>query len=246
MKVDDDILEILSRAAVTGNELRLVGQLDPKTYARTNKVLVAAGGSWNRKAGAHVFSDDVEETIEQIVLSGEIARPQDFGVFLSPPPVANRVIELANLRAGLDVLEPNAGKGALASRALLLGCNVDCVELLKAHVDILCSTPYRQVVHADFLTLPQTPRYDRVVMNPPFGKQMDIKHVRHALGFLKPRGLLVSVMAASVAFRDNKLTQDFRDLLRQNKGDIEALPEGAFKDSGTSVRSVIATIPNAR
>jgi hypothetical protein len=51
------------------------------------------------------------------------------------------------------------------------------------------------------------------------------------------------VMSASVTFRDNKLTQDFRDLVRERGGDIEALPEGAFKDSGTMVRTVIVTIP---
>jgi hypothetical protein len=51
-------------------------------------------------------------------------------------------------------------------------------------------------------------------------------------------------MAASVAFRDNRLTQDFRDLIRERGGDMEALPEGAFKASGTMVRSLIVTIPN--
>ena len=42
---------------------------------------------------------------------------------------------------------------------------------------------------------------------------------------------------------DNKLTQDFRDLIRSRGGDIEALLDGAFKSSGTNVRTVIVTIP---
>ncbi len=100
------------------------------------------------------------------------------------------------------------------------------------------------VRNLDFLAQEPEASYDRVVMNPPFAKQADIKHVLHALRFLKPDGLLVSVMAASVAFRDNKLTLDFRDLIRERGGDIEALPEGAFKSSGTMVRSLIVTIPN--
>ena len=74
-------------------------------------------------------------------------------------------------------------------------------------------------------------------------KQADIKHVQHALRFLKPDGLLTSVMSAGVSFRDNRLTQDFRDLIRARGGDIEALPEGAFKASGTMVNTIIATIP---
>lgn len=71
----------------------------------------------------------------------------------------------------------------------------------------------------------------------------DTKHVAHALRFLKPDGLLVSVMSASVTFRDNKLTADFRALIRERGGDIEALPEGSFKSSGTGVNTVIVTIP---
>jgi len=50
-------------------------------------------------------------------------------------------------------------------------------------------------------------------------------------------------MSSSVTFRDNKLTQDFRDLIWERGGDIVALPEGAFKESGTNVRTVIVRIP---
>lgn len=35
------------------------------------------------------------------------------------------------------------------------------------------------------------------------------------------------------------------DQVRQRGGDIEALPDGAFKDSGTGVRTVIVTIPGS-
>jgi hypothetical protein len=79
--------------------------------------------------------------------------------------------------------------------------------------------------------------------NPPFAKQADIVHVKHALKFLEPAGLLVSVMAGNVEFRDNKLTQDFRDLVEHRGGVIEALPDGSFKSSGTQVRTVLVTIP---
>jgi type I restriction-modification system DNA methylase subunit len=98
-------------------------------------------------------------------------------------------------------------------------------------------------VHGCFLNQAPTPEYDRVVMNPPFAKQADIKHVMHALKFLKPDGKLVSVMSASVDFRDNKLTKEFRDLIAERGGRIEALPDGAFKESGTMVRTVIVEIP---
>lgn len=63
------------------------------------------------------------------------------------------------------------------------------------------------------------------------------------LKFLKPGGLLVAVMSTGVAFRDNALTKDFRELIRARGGEIEALPEGSFKAAWTMVRSLIVTIP---
>ena len=44
MRVDDDVLAVLSRADTNGKSLVLVGQLDRKMYERTNKVLEAGVG----------------------------------------------------------------------------------------------------------------------------------------------------------------------------------------------------------
>jgi hypothetical protein len=52
MRVEDEVLAVLSRAETNGNALTLTGRLDRKMYERTNKVLEAAGGKWNRKAKA--------------------------------------------------------------------------------------------------------------------------------------------------------------------------------------------------
>lgn len=246
MRVEDDVLAVLSRAETNGNALMLTGQLDRRMYERTNKVLEAAGGKWNRKAKAHVFDDEAATRLDQIILSGEVEVPKDeFNYFPSPPAVVSRLMELADVQPGMRVLEPSAGKGAIAYACADAGATVDCYELMEANFVALAGDLRLGGVHqADFLAVIPDPIYGRVVMNPPFAKQADIKHVLHALRFLKPSGLLVSVMASSVTFRDNALAQDFRDLIRARGGDIEALPEGAFKASGTMVRTVIVTIPN--
>ena len=246
MRVEDDVLAVLSRAETNGNALVLIGQLDRRMYERTNKVLEAAGGKWNRKEKAHIFDDEAANRVDQIILSGEVEVPKDeFNFFPSPPDVVARLMELADVSQGIRVLEPSAGKGAIAYACAEAGATVDCYELMDANFAALAGDMrLGSVRHMDFLAQAPEASYDRVVMNPPFAKQADIKHVLHALRFLKPGGVLVSVMAASVAFRDNKLTQDFRDLIRERGGDIEALPEGAFRASGTMVRSVIVTIPH--
>ena len=245
MRIDDEVLAVLSRATVTGKALTLNGQLDRKLYERTNKVLEAAGGKWDRKAKAHLFAADSAERVEQMLATGEVEVPKDeFNYFPSPPDVVKRLLQLADIKPGMRVLEPSAGKGAIAYACADAGAAVDCYELMEANFVALAGDQrLGPVRHMDFLAQAPEASYDRVVMNPPFMKQLDIKHVLHALKFLKPGGLLVSVMASSVTFRDNKLTQDFRDLVRARGGEIEALPEGSFKASGTSVNTVIVTIP---
>jgi predicted RNA methylase len=248
LKVDNTVLNVLSNARMDGARLVLTGTLDRKLYEQTNKVLEAAGGKWDRKAKAHVFPVDAADAMEQIIQTGEVTLirtiQQDFGYFPTPADVVKRLIVLADLDAGMLALEPSAGRGAIASVLADHGATVDCYELLRENYLALCGdTRLRHVKPMDFLAAEPTPTYDRVVMNPPFAKQADIHHVNHALKFLKPDGLLVSVMSSGVTFRDNKLTQGFRDLIRERGGDIEALPDGAFKESGTGVRTVIVTIP---
>ena len=246
MRIDDEVLAVLSRAETRGNNLVLVGQLERSLYARTDKVLRAAGGKWDRKAKAHVFVGDAAERMEQVLLTGNIEVPRDdYEFFPTPPEVAARVIAAAQLdKPGLLVLEPSAGRGALALPAAAAGATVDCCELMQANHEHLEAQPgLRTVARQDFLTTRPERVYDRVVMNPPFSRQADIRHVQHALQFLKPGGLLVSVMAASVAFRENKLTTDFRALVAACGGTIKALPENSFKASGTEVRTVLAVIP---
>lgn len=239
MRVANDVLNVLDAARKEGQSLVLVGQLDRALYERTNKVLEAAGGKWNRKAKAHIFDGPAEDAMEQIILTGEVTIPQDFGYFPTPEPIVERLIELADLKLEHKVLEPSAGRGNIAHAVEPLVKEVFKVELLPENSAHL-KEPF---ITADFLTVFPVPMYDRVVMNPPFAKQDDIRHVLHALKFLKPDGLLVSVMSAGVTFRDNKLTTEFRDLIRERGGDIEALEEGAFKRSGTLVNTVIVTIP---
>lgn len=134
MRIDDDVLTVLSRAEINGQALILTGQLDRKMYERTNKVLEAAGGKWNRKAKAHLFDGDAANRVDEIILTGEVDIPKDeFNFFPSPPAVVARLMELAGIRFGMKVLEPNAGKGAIAYACAAAGAVVDCYDLLEAN-----------------------------------------------------------------------------------------------------------------
>lgn len=179
--------------------------------------------------------------------AAQITMPRDSEAFMSPPAVVERVLEAAELGSGITVLEPSAGKGALAKAAAAEGCHVQCVEKYSALAAGLLDVPgIEGLVTSDFLeVLPERypDGFDRVVMNPPFSKGQDIQHVTHALRFLKPGGLLVAVMGAGVTFHQEKAAVAFRELVEQRGGRIEPLPDDAFAVHGTNTRTVIAVIP---
>ncbi|GEP09865.1 methyltransferase [Methylobacterium gnaphalii] len=248
MRVSQDVLAVLDRATCEGNALSLtdLGQLDRKLYTDTNKVLEAAGGKWNRKAKAHLFDGDAAEAIEPIILTGEIVSiRQELQQFYTPAILAERVISEARIEAGMSVLEPSAGRGALAAPAYLLGALVDCVELDPKNVHLLASIAFNSVLEGDFLAVDFDPDfddgYDRVVMNPPFTRGQDVRHVTHAVQFLKPGGRLVAIMSASIRFRQEPLFAGFRAFLDQHNATVEDLPVGSFKASGTGVNACLVS-----
>jgi len=241
MKIAQNILEILQNSTTNGNELFLQGTLDRKDYVATNKVLEACGGKWDKKSKSHVFPTDAEERLEQILLTGEVEIPKDeFEYFPTPNSVINRLLALSQPTPGMKVLEPEAGQGAIAIPFREVGCDVSCYELSESNFNVLKSLNL-DVIQSDFLQIEPEEKYDLIVMNPPFSKQQDIKHVLHAYKFLKPNGILVSVMCGNVLWRDNKLTKDFREFVSTN-GSIEKLPEQSFKSSGTNVGTVIVKV----
>lgn len=178
------------------------------------------------------------------------ARPEPLQVdartecFTSPPAVVARIIEAAGIRPGMTVLEPSAGTGSIAIPVAELGTRLDCIELNGQLAQRLRQAGIaRDVWCTDFLDLPAEPVYDRVLMNPPFNGQADIRHVTRALGWVKPGGMVVAVMSAGVEFRQDKTAETFRELVASCGGRIERLPDGAFEASGTSIRTVLAVIP---
>lgn len=241
--IPSDVLAVLSGCRVEGSVVFLPPeQLERKLYTRVNDVLTALGGTWNRKAKGHIFANDPAETFDNAIVTGRFDRPADFGFFPTPPAVVEQLIDLADLHTGMHVLEPSAGHGAIADAVNAAGCNVVCVELQAANCSVLRAKGY-EVHQGDFLTRATDDLYDRVVMNPPFSRQQDIDHVRHAHAALKPGGLLVSVMGAGIEFRQDRKTVAFRELVEAVGGSIDALPEGSFKVSGTNVRTVVVTMP---
>ena len=235
MRISDDVANVLANSRIEGNNLFLPdGQLDRKLYVAVNKVLEAIKGKWNRKGKAHVFNTSPTDIIEEILLTGEyVDEKKEFQFFETPSNLARQLVEMADIQLGEFVLEPSAGKGRIAD--LIEFC--DCVELNEANRGHLEKEGFR-LVGGDFLEFEGS--YDVVVANPPFSKQQDIDHVNRMIDIAKRR--VVSVMSASVLFRDNKKTVSFRERIKSLGGTIKLLPEKIFAESGTNVRACVVCV----
>lgn len=249
-RIADSILSILGECRVEGNTIFLPDrQLDRPTYQAVNKVLVNIGGKWDRKAKGHVFTDgDPAEVLNNILMTGEtVDLKKQYQFFPTPRPIAERMCQMAELDNTCIVLEPSCGKGDLADIIFEAGVkDLYCVELNRDMDRYLKDKPYTSMTGIGFLEFAKDQgikhEWNRVVMNPPFAKQQDIDHILAAYDILTIGGILVSVVSESPFFWSNKKALAFREFLSEHGAEMVRLDEGAFKESGTMVRTRIIKI----
>ncbi|MFA5234074.1 MAG: methyltransferase [Sulfurimonas sp.] len=236
--IKDNVKEVLSNSTIASNTLILPPtQLDRNLYVDVNKILELLGGKWNRKLKCHVFDEITKEQLSAVLNGDEelVDVKKTYQEFFTPAGLAARVVELADV-SGQMVLEPSAGIGNLADEcAVQDAAEVDCVEIQKEHCNKLSEKGYN-VRNTDFLTIEGEEKYDRILMNPPFTRNQDCKHVEHALKFLKPGGKLVAIMA------NNQSRKPFIKLIEDREYEIEEVAAGEFSESGTQVRTLILSI----
>lgn len=247
MKINDEVLNILSRASITDRKLVIAERLDRKQYEAVNKVLVAAGGKWSRSDKGHMFSKPATEIIDNLIEYGEVVDPKkELQFFETPAEIAADLVVMAGVMPRDIVLEPSAGRGAIVRQIILAGARPVAFEIDPVNYhELMLAGHTIDATRADFLTITPSPVVDRVVMNPPFAKKADVRHVRHAMKFLKPGGVLVSVMGAGLLFRQEREIASLRDEILASgaggyRGSITPLPEKSFRSSGTDVNTVVA------
>lgn len=172
------------------------------------------------------------------------------GYFSTPPAIIARMLEYADIHEGDLVLEPSAGNGSIADAirthwddaVTLHVCerDHDLAEILR-----LKNHTFAERIGQDFLNggpYDQDPRYDRIVMNPPCEKHVDCRHIKRAYDWLAPDGALVAVVSDLSMVSMHTEAVQFRIWLQSVGAEVEALPNNAFKPSGSDVRSHLVMI----
>lgn len=189
-----------------------------------------------------VLPDAAPSTVKQPI-RGELARSLQF--YPTPVAAAVRLVD-SYVPAGLRVLEPSAGVGAIV-KALVAeqpDVRVTAVEVDVERAARIPSFGGRvTVLAANFLRLPPDPTYDMILMNPPFYGTHWMDHVRHAFEFLAPGGVLRTILPASAEVGRSDAHEEFRTWAeaRSRYGLLRftSLPPESFAESGTRVQTVI-------
>lgn len=132
------------------------------------------------------------------------------------------------------VLEPSCGDGRILDVIRARGHRGYGVEFDAARAT-QAKAKGHTVLTANFLECAPEPGFDTVLMNPPFYGKHYAKHVRHALKFLKPGGVLVAILPATARYDHD----EFADLLASRGKWADPawkdLPVASFADAGTNV-----------
>ena len=227
-----DMELLTSNVVVKEDRVDIVTQLNPKDYASLKKLLVAAGCKWDRKAGTHLFvRPGARDQMLALFDTGQVVdQYKSLDFFPTPFPVIKHLIELAEIRYQMLCLEPSAGDGRLAEAMQDAGGLVCCNEIDEARAAQLKEKGFATTCE-DFLTKKYTTSFERIVMNPPFSRGDDIRHVEKARQLLRPGGVLVSVVGGGPKQREF--------FSEENGWYWEDLPADSFKESGTKVNTAI-------
>jgi SAM-dependent methyltransferase len=194
------------------------------------------------KALAEFYGDvlpDAEDDGAELRHGTAVAKDLQF--YWSPPAVVDAALDFAGIGGSecysfgrempeYRVLEPSCGDGRIMDELVARNCSVLGFEVDAGRADAARAKGHA-VVTGNFLEQEPVPEFDKVVMNPPFYGRHYVKHVRHALRFLKPGGTLVSILPATAHYDHGVLDGEWRDL-----------PVASFAEAGTNVPTTMLRV----
>lgn len=238
--------QILQKCTVDGNIVKLPNmQLERKLYIEVAKSLQLIGGKWKSKpVFGFVFKDDPTNLLEQISQTkGNLKK--DFQFFATPEHLADRMVYLADIKNHDKVLEPSAGQGAIIKSINKVSDILpECLELMEINREVLEQERTQGMrfvlIGKDFLN-EDVGEYNKIIANPPFSKCQDLEHIMKMYECLARGGRLVTLCSGSWEGKTKKKTK-FREWLDTIDVEIEDIPSGTFKESGTNVGAKLLII----
>lgn len=258
-RITDRQRDLLGLVRVEGQRAFVAADGHVPDWADLKDVLQLLGAKWKTSTksvpGHFVFPDDVDaaDVVGVAFDAGEVFDARLHGAFFTPVVLADGLVAMAPLVALTDrclrVLEPSAGIGRLADAVKRAYCDadIDCIELLEEHRRELVAAGHNVIdgIGGDFLLLHPSCEgldpYDATVMNPPFQRGADRIHVLHAAKFVRVGGVVSAIVSGSIESVSDANSERLRHIVATHGGRIEIIPNGAFAESGTMIRTAMLT-----
>jgi phospholipid N-methyltransferase len=241
--------EVLQACLINGQVVTLPPvQLERKLYQEVAKAIELIGGKWNRKENGFLFKENPAHLLGHIQKGEKKNIQKEFQFFGTPDSLADEMASYLTIEEYDLILEPSAGQGALikAIQRTKNDALVHYCELMELNRTFLERLPNVQYVTDNFLLLAHnkvtTGIFDKIIANPPFSKNQDIKHIRLMWDCLKIGGRIVTIASKHWQYSSNKTEVSFKNWLNDINAEIIDIPEGAFKESGTNIYTCLLII----
>lgn len=239
--------QVLQNCTVEGTVIKLPNtQLERKLYQEVAKSLELIGGKWKGgKTFGFVFETDPTDLLNQIANGEKRNLKKEYQFFATPKALAEKLVQLAEIKSYDTILEPSAGQGAIVKAIWNLFPNkhIFGCELMDVNREILHKLgSFLDVVASDFLAYNPPFLFDKIIANPPFTKNQDIDHLLKMYNCLSIGGRLVCITSESWAMGSQAKQVQFRQWLKEVDAEVIDIPSGTFKESGTMVGGKIVVI----
>ena len=233
-------------------------------YDRLRWVMESYGGRWNERCKGFKFNEFDDEKLKSIKadlsvgfvnLSEEKRTREKDAFFPAPVKVVDKMIRTANLKPDSIMLESSAGTGRILDEAKKVINSVDnfvVIEMNSERQRILRDKGYKVDFNGTFEdslkdseTLKKIKNCDKVVINPPFKNDSDVKHLLISYMFCADNADVVSILQENSLYYDRQIHRVFKEflsLIGKDAYEVVSLPAGSFKDELTTVDTVIIHI----
>lgn len=230
--------EIIRRGKLENNIYYLPDiQLDRKEYLDLSKHLNFLGGKWKGgKIKGFVFDREINTIYE--LLGNNIQVKKEIQLFETPEIIADKLVEMADIKENDKILEPSAGRGRIIkSIQKVYNGIIDYCEINHINRDYLNKIENIKFITHDFLDMSSESdfKYNKIIANTPFNKNQDIAHIFRMYDLLNVGGVLISIASKHWQNCNNKKETYFREWLKSVNAEITTIEEGEFKESGTLI-----------
>lgn len=240
-----DKIEVLQRCTIEGNILRLPSiHLEPKLYNEVKRALNKIGGDWKGgKVAAFVFNEDPTLLWKQICKGEQRNIKKEYQFFPTPPALAKRMVELAEIEQYDLVCEPSAGQGAIIKAIhQQIDITVHYCELMALNRSFLQKIPNTIHLKDNFLLMNTPNLFHKFIANPPFTRNEDIQHIMHMYYCTAPGGRIVALSSKHWEYSSNKKETAFRAFLKEHNVKPIPIEADTFKESGTNIATYLLVI----